>query len=108
MPRERRGRTADGAGEWEPHPYRWGGGASNNQRIDGGAQAKVADADGACDEGVPPAGLEPATPGLGNLCSIHLSYGGVNTWNNTLSLESPAARPAPETRRTTQPAPLSI
>ena len=24
----------------------------------------------------PPAGLEPATPGLGNLCSIHLSYGG--------------------------------
>ena len=25
---------------------------------------------------VPPAGLEPAAPGLGNRCSIHLSYGG--------------------------------
>ena len=27
---------------------------------------------------VPPAGLEPTTPGLGILCSIHLSYGGVS------------------------------
>jgi hypothetical protein len=28
-------------------------------------------------EGVPPAGVEPATPALGKLCSIRLSYGGV-------------------------------
>jgi hypothetical protein len=26
---------------------------------------------------VPPAGLEPATPHLGNECSIQLSYGGI-------------------------------
>lgn len=25
---------------------------------------------------MPPGGLEPPTKGLGNLCSIHLSYGG--------------------------------
>jgi hypothetical protein len=25
----------------------------------------------------PPAGLEPTTPGLGNLCSIQLSYEGI-------------------------------
>jgi hypothetical protein len=27
---------------------------------------------------IPPAGIEPATPGLGNLCSIQLSYGGID------------------------------
>jgi hypothetical protein len=26
---------------------------------------------------VPPAGVEPATPSLGNLCSIQLSYEGI-------------------------------
>ena len=25
---------------------------------------------------LPPTGFEPVAPGLGNLCSIHLSYGG--------------------------------
>jgi hypothetical protein len=38
---------------------------------------------------VPPAGLEPAAPGLGNLCSIHLSYGGY-----ALSAARPALSPA--------------
>ena len=28
-------------------------------------------------QGVPPTGLEPVTPSLGNLCSIHLSYEGI-------------------------------
>ena len=29
-----------------------------------------------CDAQVPPTGLEPVTPSLGNWCSIHLSYEG--------------------------------
>lgn len=33
---------------------------------------------------MPPAGLEPATPGLGIRCSIHLSYEGTNVYRNYL------------------------
>ena len=34
---------------------------------------------------VPPAGLEPATPGLGIRCSIRLSYGGMQIYGKDFS-----------------------
>ncbi|CCH48310.1 protein of unknown function [Pseudodesulfovibrio piezophilus C1TLV30] len=43
---------------------------------------------------VPPARFEHAAPGLGILCSIHLSYGGTQTSGNTERREMSLAEQA--------------